>query len=285
MQPQEPNGTSDRPRRRITRPLVLRVLIVALAVLILIGVPAYVGGLPGFFGRYDELAPKYDPWSKSTHVSASCKDCHVPPNALAQTAFRAKMVGQTYVSLVSRSGVPDLFPSPRNEACLECHDNLRSVSPKGDLKIPHKAHVSVLKMDCVQCHDFLVHEKSPEGKLTPPMGGCLECHDGDKAKNACSACHTDKALPETHRSPDWTIIHAQKKNDPACVDCHAWVKDWCADCHARRPRSHGDNWRQTHRDAVDERRSCEACHEAAFCERCHGEVPQLNFNPALKIVR
>jgi hypothetical protein len=139
-------------------------------------------------------------------------------------------------------------------------------------------------MDCVECHGYLVHEKSATGKNTPTMAACLRCHDGDTAKNACTACHTEKAAPDSHKAASWTIVHAEQGKDPQCVKCHAWTKNWCVDCHSRRPRSHGGNWRATHGDRAVKQRSCEACHKASFCIRCHGEVPQANFDPALKLV-
>ena len=156
--------------------------------------PCRASGLPrvaaGFFGRVPSLSKKYETWSTSTHVEAGCEGCHVPPNAVARTTYRVRMVGEFYLSLVFRSREPKVFGTPTNEACLACHNDLRTVSPKGDLQIPHRAHVTVLKMKCVECHNYVVHEKSPEGKNTPPMAGCLRCHDGDTAKNGCTVCHT-----------------------------------------------------------------------------------------------
>jgi len=31
-------------------------------------------------------------------------------------------------------------------------------------------------------------------------------------------------------------------------------------------------------------RDCEVCHTGSFCINCHGDVPQLNFDPNLKLV-
>ena len=135
--------------------------------------------------------------------------------------------------------MPSAFPDPSNEACIKCHSDLRSVSPKGDLQIPHKAHVNILKMKCVQCHDqHLVHVPGPGGKNVPTMAGCLErCHDGETADNTCTDCHTQKAVPVTHRAADWDVVHpdAAAKNVAECEKCHGWVDDWCVDCHERRP--------------------------------------------------
>ncbi|PKQ19331.1 MAG: hypothetical protein CVT66_10740 [Actinobacteria bacterium HGW-Actinobacteria-6] len=264
---------------------IVRLGLVVLALTVLVGLPAYLSSHAGFFAKYPGLSAQYEPWAKSTHLEAGCSGCHVPPRIAAQASYRVRMVGEFYMSLLSRSKAPAVFDTPTNEACLECHSDLRSVSPAGDLQIPHRAHVSVLKMQCVECHDFLVHELSPAGTHTPPMVGCLTCHDGDRAKDACTACHTAKAAPATHASADWLIVHGGHADDPECVTCHQWKADWCVDCHAERPTSHGSDWRATHGERVKEHRGCEACHAGDFCVRCHGEVPSLNLNPALKIVQ
>lgn len=259
--------------------------IAVLALVLLVLIPGFLATRPGFFARFPSLKDKQKAWSTSTHAEAGCESCHVPPNAIARTTYRARMVGEFYLSLVSRSREPKVFGTPTNEACLACHNDLRTISPKGDLQIPHRAHVTVLKMKCVECHNYVVHDKSPAGKHTPPMKGCLRCHNGDTAKNGCTVCHTQKAAPESHRAADWTIVHAQKATDPECNSCHKWTDNWCVDCHARRPRSHGADWRAAHGAQAAKQRSCEACHEAAFCVHCHGEFPAGNLNPGLKLVK
>ena len=270
------------------RKRLLRIGIVVLVVVLLVVIPGYLSMQPKFFDRYPTVSAKYKTLAASTHAEGRCEQCHVSPALLPQVAHRTRMLGEFYVSLVSRKAAPGTLKTPPNSACLSCHHDLRTVSPKGDLRIPHRAHVDILKMDCVECHGYLVHEKSPEGKNTPPMAACLKCHDGDKAKNACTTCHTEKAAPDSHKSADWTVAHpdAAEADMKACAKCHAWTENWCVDCHSRKPRSHNaKDWRATHGEAAVKRRSCEACHEAAFCIRCHGEVPQANFNPDLKLVK
>jgi hypothetical protein len=258
---------------------------VALVVLAAVVGPAVLASRPGFFARFPGLTKQYTPWAASTHAEAGCESCHTRPRLLERVGYRARMVGEFYLSLVTRSRVPGVFATPTDEACLACHSDLRTVSPEGDLKIPHRAHVSILKMRCVECHRYLVHETSPEGKHTPPMAGCLRCHDGDTADNACSACHTAKAAPPSHTGKDWLVVHGTQPADPECVKCHKWATDWCADCHSQRPRSHGADWRAVHGSRVAVHRGCEACHAGTFCIRCHGEVPKLKYDPTLKVVR
>jgi hypothetical protein len=267
-------------RRFIVRAGIVAAVIVALAV-----VPAYIATRPGFMRRYSHFAPEYQSWSTSVHAQVPCQSCHVAPSFFAQAGYGFRMLGEFYLSTVNPSRQPALFPAPTNAACQSCHADLRTVSPSGDLNIPHRAHVNVLKLDCVKCHAFLVHKTNPKGTHTPSMATCLTCHDGKKAKNACSVCHANKGEPVSHRSLDWVIVHPQMQDKVDCKSCHAWTQNWCATCHAKRPKSHTVDWRTKHGQQVAVRRNCEACHDAAFCVKCHGEVPQRNFNPSLGLVK
>lgn len=270
--------------RKPTRKTVIRGGIVVLALLALVIAPGYAALQPDFLERYPEFESTHGTWATSVHAKVSCQECHVQPTAVAQTAYAARMLGEFYVSLVSPDREPALFPKPTDAACQSCHYDLRTVSPSGDLSIPHRAHVDALDMRCVDCHNYMVHEPSPEGGNTPTMAGCLTCHDGETAKNDCSACHTDKDQPESHTTKTWLVDHATQPQGE-CTSCHKWTEAWCADCHARRPDSHTVKWRETHGDVVKTARNCEACHDAAFCKECHGEVPKDNFDPLLKVVQ
>jgi hypothetical protein len=269
---------------RDKRAFIIGLAIVAVLLAVLVVAPGYVSMQPSFLERYARMDVKYKSWTQSVHAKVACQSCHVKPDRLSQMAFQGRMLGEFYLSIVSPGREPSLFAQPTNEACASCHMDLRTVSPAGDLNIPHRAHVSVLKLKCIECHRYLVHDVSPEGKHTPPMTACLRCHDGKTAKNACSACHTNKVEPLTHRAPDWLEVHGSRATSD-CNRCHAWTQHWCSECHSRRPRSHATGWRTAHGAAVKKERDCEACHAASFCVRCHGELPQTNFDPALKLVR
>lgn len=117
------------------------------------------------------------------------------------------------------------------------------------------------------------------------MAGCLTCHNGKTAKAECSACHTNKDIPANHRALDWIVIHPQMQAQVDCAKCHKWTVNWCSQCHSKRPRSHTADWRTIHPAAVKAHRNCEACHVSAFCIRCHGDVPALNLDPNLKLVK
>lgn len=265
------------------RRLLVQAGLIVLFVIALVIAPGYAASRPGFAERYPAFRSAHGAWQESVHAKVACSSCHVPPTIAERTAYHVRMVGEFYLTMIAPDRDPELFERPSNAACASCHFDLRTVSPSGDVKIPHRAHVTVLEIDCVTCHDFLVHEKNPTGTNIPTMAGCMTCHDGVTAKDDCSACHTDKDRPTTHDAANWEFEHPAAV-DESCNSCHDWTERWCADCHAKRPASHSENWRADHRHRVTERRNCEACHEPAFCIRCHGEHPQRNLDPALKLV-
>lgn len=266
-------------KRGLVRVAGVLLLLVFVAVL-----PGYMALQPRFVERYANMDDAYTSWAGSTHAEVACRECHVSPRLVAQSAFAFRMLGEFYVSIVMPGRQPALFPKPKNAACTSCHLDTRTTSPTGDLKIPHRAHVRVLKLQCVYCHSYVVHKASPEGRHTPRMSTCLTCHDGKRARKDCPVCHVRKDVPANHRESDWLIVHPAKQKELDCDECHAWTPRWCRQCHARRPVSHKGRWRSNHRFGVERHRNCEACHKGPFCVRCHGEVPNLNFDPALKYV-
>lgn len=263
------------------RKLLIRLGVVAAVLFVLVIVPGYIASRPEFLLRYEGLQQPYETWNQSVHAKISCQSCHVPPNLPAQVAYDVRMLGEFYASLVAPGREPGVFAPPTDEACSSCHLDLRTVSPAGDLNIPHRAHVQVLKMACNDCHSAVVHVEREFNR--PPMAGCLNCHDGTTAKADCAACHTDKDRPETHNDVAWAVNHATMPTEE-CNSCHNWTEHWCSDCHAKRPASHSEDWRAKHRHQVTQNRNCEACHEAPFCIRCHGELPRRNLNPTLRLV-
>lgn len=263
--------------------LVPAAVVVAAFAVTILG-PGYLASQPTFLDRFANLQRFHSTWSTSTHAEVTCQSCHVPPDTLSQLTYNARMVGEFYLSAVSPGRRPVLFGKPPNASCQECHEANRSVSPRGDLRIPHRAHVQVLKMRCIGCHGFVVHLKNPEGTHTPRMTSCLTCHDGKRAKNACTVCHKRKAAPVSHRSANWLVIHPKMQKKVDCKECHGWVRNWCRECHTRRPVTHGRRWRSQHQYKVARHRNCEACHKGRFCVRCHGEVPSLNRSKAPKFV-
>ena len=257
------------------RALRLRVVLasgIALALLAIVALPVFSTLQPAYYERYESLAERMRYWRTSTHGFMSCASCHVDPGATNVIRFGAKSIPAFYSQLVSGPQRTNLLGTPTREACQKCHTSYRQISPAGDLRIPHRAHVEVLKMDCSVCHERLVHYASDRGFNRPKMSMCMSlCHDGRQATDECVKCHTQKQVPASHKAPDWLQSHSAMTAKDDCAACHAWTPDYCETCHAERPKSHSGNWKKDHQVPARERGDgCLVCHGGEkFCKQCH----------------
>ena len=245
-------------------------LAIVVAVLLLLPVVSVLQ--PDYYRRYPALGQRMDHWATSTHSKISCIECHVEPGAGGFVKFAVRSIPAFYSQLLSGPDSTNLLAAPSRAACQKCHTSYRSVGPSGDLLIPHKAHVEVLQMECRVCHRDLVHSLNSRGFNRPEMESCLaQCHNGDKASDKCTDCHTRKQTPESHKKSDWIQIHGQMAETQDCAECHDWTPDYCANCHEKRPTSHVGNWKTNHGPAAKRRGDgCLVCHGGKkFCEECH----------------
>jgi hypothetical protein len=244
---------------------------VGVALVVALVLPVFSTLQPAYYRRYPALGQRVDNWSKSTHSKISCVQCHVNPGVGGYLSFAARSIPAFYSQLFQGPNTTNLFQPPSKKACQKCHTNYRSVSPSGDLLIPHRAHVEVLGLECVVCHKNLVHAPNKRGFNRPEMQTCLQCHNGDKASDKCVDCHTRKETPPTHKQPNWLEIHGQRTDFQECGTCHNWTPAYCAACHAKRPASHVGNWKKNHGPEAKERgEGCLVCHGGEkFCKQCH----------------
>lgn len=187
-------------------------------------------------------------------------------------AFAAESIPAFYSQLVLGPRSTNLLQPPTNDGCRTCHTMYRAVSPGGDLKIPHRAHVVVLQLQCVMCHQKLVHFPNKQGYNRPRMTFCLaKCHDGVKATDKCARCHTQKQVPPNHKQRVWLATHGRRTAEINCGSCHGWAPRLCETCHKKRPTTHTGNWKKLHKFRARERRKgCLFCHGGKpFCLKCH----------------
>ena len=257
-----------RPRKRW--PLVVGMLV--LVALVVAFLPQYSTLQPGYYERYAAMRPRMDAWRTSTHARVSCVQCHVEPGVMGFVQFGMDSIPDFYSQLFLGARSTNLLKPPSTKACQKCHTSYRQVSPAGDLLIPHRAHVQVLKVDCIVCHKDLVHTLNAAGYNRPEMATCLNlCHDGKKATNRCVKCHTRKQTPPSHSRPDWLLVHSKQAATTDCGRCHAWTPNYCAECHSKRPASHTGNWKKQHQySAKLLGKGCLVCHGGEkFCKTCH----------------
>ncbi len=253
--------------------IILTGVIFLFSVLILVGGIAYTTS-PSFCKTCHVMKPYFDDWSTSTHAEIGCVTCHFKPGFWEMVVQRVATTKNIILYFVTGKGQIGTS-KPLNEICLQCHIAEKRVSTAGDLIIPHPLHVKLQGVLCIKCHTNLVHHR-PKGVKASlvPMETCYECHDGKKATNKCDACHTEKAYPASHKAADWFKVHGARSKTENCARCHAWRPDWCAQCHQKKPPSHVGRWRTNHKFKVSpDRKNCLACHQVAFCVRCHGIMP------------
>lgn len=150
-----------------------------------------------------EMNPDVFTWQVSSHAKVGCLKCHedVKIRDFAykhwRGFFETPIVAKTFVS---------------NDVCAQCHTTNREITvTQGDI-VPHQIHATK-GVDCIDCHKSISHfnvsDRLIAAKVTNTnkfsmqdalklrdtksveMATCLRCHNGAKATNKCSACHTD----------------------------------------------------------------------------------------------
>ncbi len=258
--------------------------VVAIAVLI-ISFQIYATTLSFYCNSCHSMKPFYKSWQNSTHARQKCIDCHIEPGVENTVFFTLRVINPVYTAGLSK---PKGVNKPSNKTCLKCHTQERTISPTGILVIPHELHVKQEKLNCVDCHEFLVHYPNSKGLNTPTMVSCMnDCHDGNEASKDCLICHPKGSSPSTHAAADWIDIHEReyKKNEAECSKCH----NNCNRCHKLRPKSHTDKWKfSPHAEQAGslDSKSCGTCHDQKLCSECHQKHPldweQTHYKPILE---
>jgi len=187
-----------------------------------------------------EMKPEVLTWQVSAHEKFACTICHVDKKA---ANYQGKHESDSYSKPIK---IIDAIP---NQVCLQCHSANRTVSPAGDLKVPHQKHLDN-GVACVKCHFGVVHGKIAERDLTPflpdptnfdawnldvvkkiatkeyirpSMWTCIDCHKKANVTRQCSACHTTIPTLPSHDQLSWRTDHGKyARNDvQVCVNCHA----------------------------------------------------------------
>lgn len=257
----------NRNRRFLRRIIAWAIFVLLLPI---VGIPLYITSQPEYYARYKATRPYYLTWQASTHGKMVCKDCHRKPGLANTAAFEIENLAQFYLYAIFPPNRADVLSKPTRQACFLCHTKYRTVSPSGDLLIPHRAHVEVIKLTCADCHKWLVHRENPKGMNTPTMNTCLKCHDGNRASDACKSCHTEKSYPETHKASNWLQAHSERTKEIDCSSCHGWTPKYCQECHNKRPAGHVGNWKKLHASpAKINSKRCMVCHQQKKCMECH----------------
>jgi nitrate/TMAO reductase-like tetraheme cytochrome c subunit len=253
---------------------------IIMILLLFFGLPNLVTFQPAFCGQChsDAKRPVYQQWKTSTHAKIGCMQCHVRPGLKNIFLSRIGLAQEIWMRVVpsEKREKPVGFDSPpTNETCMPCHEARKRISPSGDIVIPHQSHIKIRKLNCVDCHQNFVCRRTSKTKALVSMEGCYRCHNGRRATNECTACHTEKGVPASHRDK-WVLQHgteAQTDKD-TCMECHSKPKDFCKSCHGVKPPSHTADFGIAHATyARENKAACLECHdEKGVCAKCHGDT-------------
>lgn len=194
-------------------------------------------------------------------------------------------------------------------SCVKCHKWTAHFEPYiakhkkmpfSGVCVAYGCHVGVKTTgQCFECHHVL-HEKGEQWRSEHPrtvsrigQSACLErCHTVAQ----CQQCHTTgvrprfdglpieiemKSIEVKHVKRDWsTSTHGEEAlvDSSRCLRCHQ-TEGYCDECHLERPAFHGSvkTWIGRHKkitsDLKDKR--CLACHENAWCDRCHKQFKEM----------
>jgi nitrate/TMAO reductase-like tetraheme cytochrome c subunit len=196
-----------------------------------------------------EMKPEYYTLQASAHSDLQCVDCHTNPGLEGMFKEKAKTFGMFFKKVTERYDQPiTLKHDVTDVSCNRCHDmNKRTASPSGDLVIPHNKHQKV-GLECVTCHQGVVHGKISERNLTKRaeirnwnqdiansmmsekvntgilMDECITCHKARDVNASCVTCHSTGMVPESHKNKDFgTSTHGAdaEKDIKNCDKCHS----------------------------------------------------------------
>ena len=223
--------------------------------LILVGVAALFWGTfqktsqTSYCASCHVMKPEYYTLEASSHSKLACVECHVEPGVLTKVKYKLVSLEELFASLTGSYGIAITSTTPiPDAACTQCHDmSTRTVTPSGDLNIPHDKHIQE-GVHCVECHTGVAHGNIAEKRATfvtddsqwdaatgksfmsdlssirPSMDVCLNCHKARNAPLNCSACHTTSMKPSSHSDPNFmTGGHGALANKDilACDTCHS----------------------------------------------------------------
>ncbi len=127
--------------------------------------PSYLSDSPSTCTNCHIMAPEYSTWAHSAHREyASCNDCHVPHNNLANHYyFKAKdgLRHATIFTLRAEPQVIEIKEAGRNAVqnnCIRCHEKVLT-----DVKMMRPEYTSNqnrLTRKCWECH-----RETPHGKV------------------------------------------------------------------------------------------------------------------------
>jgi nitrate/TMAO reductase-like tetraheme cytochrome c subunit len=206
---------------------------------------------PQFCSMCHEMKPEYYTYKASSHQNIKCTDCHIEPGIDKLVIHKVTALKEVYLHVTGTFYSPIKMKHPiKDSICQKCHNmENRSVTPTGDLIIPHAKHANE-RIACAKCHKGVAHGSIADKSVTfssdydkwdeslgqafmsetksvsPSMDICMNCHRLRKGPLACKACHTTGMVPVNHKSEEFKNGGHGKnaaKNLYYCDSCHSYM--------------------------------------------------------------
>ena len=200
-------------------------------------------------------------------------------------------MGPYYESFTNSKDYP-LIQTHKNEGftCIDCH------SPSGQKNRDHvritimnkifsyfgsgnaTVDVSLLKIDCVKCHDMTIASNNTE--VNPHTGiqncevSCHIAHEDFKLEDIdemdCASCHVEPDISGKHATLDCIGCHPTHGRVPSCTGCHSTHEDSnekvenseCLECHGS--GAHSVIIGSYNKLSNISMLTCRACHEEQY---------------------
>ena len=198
--------------------------------------------------------------------------CHVEPGAKGFLTFAAEVGPRLLLTACSWARrARTCSKASDRAACQKCHTNYRQVSPSGDLLIPHRAHVAVLKMNCVACHKDLVHSANREASTAPRWRRASQVprrRHGDQPVHRLPHPQADSREPHAEGLAGGPRRRPRPRTAARVTTGHPTTAT-TATRSVRRPTS-ATGRRTTGLHAKQRGEGCLVCHGGEkFCKECH----------------
>lgn len=135
-------------------------------------------------------------FSHAVHVGKkeiACTECHAGAETGARaslpsfdTCLRCHMKPQGDQPNPKEQDVRRLFAEKKRIRWIQVNRN------PGHVYFSHRAHVSIARMPCKQCHGDVSLWKEPPAFPEPSLNDmetCMDCHRRNGASNGCRVCH------------------------------------------------------------------------------------------------
>ena len=151
-----PAGKPPKRRRRLWRMVTSIIGAVIVVLIIAAFVAAHFTSASSFCNSCHEMNPYYASWQASTHKTAQCRDCHIPPGFIPYIETKLGSLREIYVHLTGNPKAPlAVTRKIPNASCFRCHPN-----PPPDPALPTVTFTHAKKhsgLNCISCHIRLVH--------------------------------------------------------------------------------------------------------------------------------